>query len=125
MFQPTHTTDAGGAAMRVSGFTFVKDAMRLDYPIVESITSVLPLVDEFIVNIGDCSDDTPRLIESIGSPKIRVLRSRWDPGIRSGGRMLAIQADLALSRCTGDWAVYIQADEVLHDDDLPNIRSAL
>lgn len=111
--------------MRVSGFTFVRNAVRLDYPVVESISSALPLVDEFVVNVGDCSDDTPRLIESIGSSKIKVLSSRWDPGIRSGGRMLAIQADLALSHCTGDWAVYIQADEVLHEDDLPKIRAAL
>ena len=125
MFQETPTTNTEGAAMRVSAFTFVRNAIRLDYPIVESISSVLPLVDEFVVNVGDCSDDTPRLIESIGSPKIKILRSRWDPGIRTGGRMLAIQADLALSHCTGDWAVYIQADEVLHEDDLPKVRAAL
>jgi glycosyltransferase involved in cell wall biosynthesis len=111
--------------MRVSGFTFVRNAIRFDYPVVESISSALPLVDEFIVNVGDCSDDTLRLIESIGSPKIKTVRSRWDPGVRSGGRMLAIQADLALSQCTGDWALYIQADEVLHEEDIPKIHAAL
>ncbi len=111
--------------MRVSGFTFVRDAVRLDYPVVESITSALPLVDEFIVNVGDCTDDTLRLVKSIRSPKIRVIRGRWSPAIRVGGRMLAMQADLALSQCTGDWAVYIQADEVFHENDLPAIRRAL
>lgn len=111
--------------MRVSAFTFVRDAVRLDYPVVESVSSVLPLVDDFVVNVGDCADGTLRLVESIGSPKLRIIRSRWEPAVRTGGRALAMQADLALSHCSGDWAVYIQADEVLHENDLPAIRERL
>ena len=111
--------------MRISAFTFVRNAVMLDYPVVESISSALPLVDEFVVNVGDCSDDTLRLVETIGSPKIRIVRGRWAPAVRSGGRVLAMQADLALSHCRGDWALYIQADEVLHEDDLPIIGESL
>ncbi len=111
--------------MRISAFTFVRNAVELDYPVVESIRSVLPLADEMIVNVGDCDDGTLELVESIRSPKIAIVRGRWAPNVRSGGRVLAMQADLALSRCTGDWALYIQADEVLHEDDVPVIRESL
>jgi glycosyltransferase involved in cell wall biosynthesis len=111
--------------MRVSAFTFVRDAVRLDYPVVESISSVLPLADELVVNVGDCDDGTLQLVESIGSPKLRIVRSRWESDVRTGGRALATQADLALSQCSGDWAVYIQADEVLHENDLPAVKECL
>jgi hypothetical protein len=111
--------------MRVSAFTFVRNAVRLDYPVVESICSVLPLADEFVVNVGDCADGTLPLVESIGSPKLRIIRNRWETAVRTGGRALALQADLALSQCSGDWAVYIQADEVLHERDLSAVRECL
>ena len=111
--------------MKVSGFTFVRDGIRLGYPVRESITSVLPVVHEMIVNVGDSEDDTLGLVESIPSDKIKVLESRWDPLLRSGGRVLAAQADLALSRCTGDWALYIQADEVLHERDHTTVRETM
>jgi hypothetical protein len=111
--------------MQVSGFTFVRNAVSLDYPVVESISSILPLVDELIVVVGDCSDGTMELIESVQSSKLRIVRSKWDPASRRGGRVLAVQTDLALSHCSGDWAIYLQADEVLHEDDYPKIRATL
>jgi hypothetical protein len=36
--------------MKVGGFTFVRNVVKYDYPVVESIRSILPVVDEFIVN---------------------------------------------------------------------------
>ena len=97
----------------------------LDYPVRESILSILPVVDELVVNVGDSNDDTLDLVSSIASPKIKAVTTRWDPLLRSGGRVLALQADVALSHCTGDWAFYIQADEVVHERDLKTIREAM
>ena len=59
--------------MKVTGFSFVKNAIKYDYPIVESITSILPICDEFVIAVGDCNDGTRELIESIGSDKIRII----------------------------------------------------
>jgi hypothetical protein len=111
--------------VKVSGFTFVKNAIKLGYPIRESISSILPIVDELVVNVGDSDDDTLGLVTSIPSQKIKVVLSHWDPLLRNGGRILAVQADLALSFCTGDWAFYIQADEVLHERDLATVKNVL
>ena len=110
--------------MKVSGFTFIRNAVQYDFPIVEAITSVLPIVDEFVVNVGRSEDDTLNVIQSIGSDKIRIIESVWDDSLRKDGRIFGIQQDVALSHCTGDWALLVQGDEVLHEDDYPIIQEA-
>jgi len=101
--------------VKVSGFTFVRNATKLQYPIAESICSILPIVDEFIVNVGYSEDDTISIVRSIGSPKIRIVESKWNPNVRSGGYVLSQQTNIALLNCTGEWAIYLQADEAIHE----------
>jgi hypothetical protein len=103
--------------MKVSGFTFVRDAVRLDYPVVESISSILPIVDEFVVNVGMSGDGTIDLIRGIGSAKIRIIESAWNSNLSAGGYVLAQQTNVALFNCTGEWAIYLQADEAVHERD--------
>jgi hypothetical protein len=111
--------------MNVSGFTFCRNAVKYDYPVVESIKSALPLCDEFIVNVGRCEDGTLEVIESIRDPKIKIVESVWDESLRKDGLIYSQQTNIALAHCTGDWAFYIQADEVVHEDDVPVIRQAM
>jgi len=103
--------------MKISGFTIIKNAVLNDYPIVEAITSILPVVDEMIVLIGDSEDETETLIKSIPSNKIKIFHSVWDRSINKGGKILAVETDkaFALINTESDWAFYIQADEVLHE----------
>lgn len=103
--------------MKLSGFTFVRNAIRFDYPVVESIRSILPICDEFIVVVGNSDDDTLQLIRSINSTKIRIVHSVWDDSLRKGGKVLAIETDKALAEVApdSDWAFYLQADEVIHE----------
>src|SRR5438552_2969351 len=111
--------------MKISGFTFCRNAVRYDYPLVESIRSILPVVDEFVVNVGRCDDGTLEVVRSIGDPKIRIIESVWDDTLRKGGLIYSQQTNIALSHCTGDWAFYLQADEVVHEDDLPAIVASM
>ncbi len=111
--------------MKVSGFTFARNAVRLRYPLAESIRSALPLVDEMVVNVGRSDDGTLDLVRGIDDPRIVVVESVWDEGSLVRGRVLAEQTDIALDCCTGDACLYLQADEVLHEDDHPRIRDAL
>ena len=115
---------AGLIDLFVSGFTILRNVVQLDYPFEESIRSLLPLVDELVVAVGDSSDGTWEAVQRIGDPKIKPFRSRWDLSAR-GGRVLSQQTNLALQRCRGPWAVYLQADEVLHEDSLDLLRAAL
>jgi glycosyltransferase involved in cell wall biosynthesis len=111
--------------MKLSGFTFVRNAVRFDYPVVESIRSILPIVDEFIVNIGPDDDGTLDLVQSIGDPKIKIIRSYWNPNLTTGAYIYAQQTNIALFNCSGKWAFYLQADEVVHEADLPRIVEAV
>lgn len=103
--------------MLISGFTIIRNAVENDYPVVEAIRSILPVVDEMVVLIGDSTDQTEALIQAIGSPKIKIHHSTWDMNLRSGGRVLAVETDKAadLINPESDWAFYIQADEVIHE----------
>ncbi len=108
--------------MRISGFSFARNAVKLDYPLKEALRSVLPVVDELVVAVapGDPDDDTRGLVESLDNPRIRIVDATWDADRRE-----AIYADLtnvALDQCTGDWCLYVQADEVLHEADAPKLR---
>ena len=113
--------------MKVSGFTFVKNAVQFSYPIVEAITSILPVCDEFIVSVGDCEDGTLELIQSIDSPKIKIVRSVWDNSLREGGKVLAVETNKALDAVSpdSDWAFYIQGDEVVHEKYLATIKQEM
>jgi glycosyltransferase involved in cell wall biosynthesis len=111
--------------MKVSGFTFIRNGNQLGYPYIESIKSALPLVDEFIVAVGDSQDDTEAHIRAIDDPKIRIIQTQWNESMRDRGYVYGQQKMVALFNCTGDWALYIEGDEVLHEDELPVIRARM
>ncbi len=112
--------------MKVSGFTFIRNAVLLDYPIVAAIQSILPLCDEIVVAVGNSTDDTLGLIQNI-DPKVRIIQTTWDDTLRENGRVLAVETDKALSAINpeADWAIYIQGDEVMHEADHPEILNAM
>ena len=112
---------------RISGFTFVRNAIKYDYPIVEAVRSILPLCDEVVVAVGRSDDDTLGLIRSIDSPQVRIVETVWDDALREGGRVLAVETDKAFRAISpeAEWAVYIQGDEVLHEDGIPALRAAM
>lgn len=113
--------------MKVTGFTFIKDAIKYDYPIVEAITSILPICDEFVVAVGNSSDNTLQLIQNIHTQKIRIVKTQWDESKRVGGHVLAEETNKAFAEISKDstWAFYIQGDEVVHEKYLPVIYNSM
>lgn len=111
--------------MRISCFTFIRNGTRLAYPFVQSIRSALPLCDEFVIAAGDSADDTRAQIAALGDPKIRIVDTVWNPLMLTRGYIYAQQKMIGLFNCTGDWAFYLEGDEVLHEDDLPRIRASM
>ena len=113
--------------MKVSGFSFIRNAIKYDYPIVESIKSILPICDEFVIAVGESDDKTNELIQSINSPKIKIIDTVWDDSLRKGGEVLAKETDKAFSEVAedSDWAFYIQGDEVIHEKYLDEIKNKM
>lgn len=113
--------------MKVTGFTIIRNAIKYDYPVVEAITSVLPVCDEFLVSVGNSEDGTMELIKSINSPKIKIMESVWDDSLREGGKLLSIETNKAFDAIdkTTDWCFYIQSDEVIHEKYHEAIREGM
>lgn len=113
--------------MKVAGFTFVRNGIKYDYPIVEAIKSILPICDLLVVAVGDSEDDTLTLIQSIDSDKIKIIETVWDDSLREGGAVLAVETNKAFQAIPDeyDWAFYIQGDEVVHEEHLPIIKEAM
>ncbi len=98
----------------LSGFTIVRNAVKLDFPIIPAIRSVLEVCDEVVVNVGKSEDDTRDLVASLRDPRVRILDSVWD--FSKKNEMLSHETLKAMAACRGQWGIYIQADEVLHED---------
>ena len=113
--------------MKVAGFTIIRNALKFDYPVVEAITSILPICDEFIVAVGNSEDETLQLIKQINSPKIKIIETIWDDSLREGGQVLALETNKAFDAIDKDttWCFYIQSDECVHERYLTGIKEAM
>lgn len=112
----------------ISGIFFIRNGNRLGYPYIESIQSMLPLVDELVIAAGDSDDGTTEALEKLasGEPKIKIVHSVWDMSPRKG-LILSEQTNIAISHARAkdpskDWLLLLQGDEVLHEKDYAEIR---
>jgi len=113
--------------MKVCGFSFVRNAEKFSYPVVESVQSILPLCDKFLMNVGNSEDGTLDMIRSIRSDKIEIIESTWDESTRRNGEVLSQETNKAFDHLPDDcdWAFYIQADEVVHEKHHKAIRGSM
>lgn len=113
--------------MKVTGFSFIKNANRYQYPIVEALQSILPLCDEIIVAVGASDDNTRDLVASVHPNKIKIMDTVWDENLKEGGRVLAVETDKAFKAIgnDSDWCFYIQGDEVVHEEGYEEIQNAM
>ncbi len=98
--------------MAISGLNFIPNAVKSDFPVVKAINSILPIVEEFVVNVEKAVDGTLKLIQGINGSRIKIIESVWDESLKKDGKIFGIQKDIALSHCSGDWAYLVQGEEV-------------
>ena len=113
--------------MKVCGFTFIRNAEKFDFPVVEAITSVLPVCDHFVVAVGKSDDNTRQIIENISPDKITIIDTIWDESLKKGGAVYAVETNKAFAAIPDefDWCFYIQGDEVLHEKYLEEVQKSM
>lgn len=111
--------------MKISGFTYVRNGFDFGYPFIAAIQSLLPIVDEMIVVVGDSTDGTREAVEALGSTKIKIVDTIWDLEMRRNGKIFAQQANIGLDNASGDWMIHIQADEVIHEDTIQTLKEEI
>ncbi|MES1215710.1 MAG: hypothetical protein ABUT20_09340 [Bacteroidota bacterium] len=113
--------------MKISGFSYVRNGFSYGVPFLEAYQSILPICDEFVVAVGQSTDGTREAIAGLNSDKIKIIDTVWNMDLKQGGKIFAQQTNIALDGISKDcdWAFHIQADEVIHENDLPKIKKAL
>jgi glycosyltransferase involved in cell wall biosynthesis len=111
--------------MKVSGFTFIRNGNILNYPFIQSIQSALPVCDEFVVAVGASDDNTLQALRELNEPKLRIIETTWNETVADRGFVYGQQKMIAQYNCTGDWAFYLEGDELLHESELDTLRSAM
>lgn len=103
----------------ISAFTIISNSIKYDFPIVQSINSVIDAVDEYVINIdSNCKDGTNELMRTFfDDPKIKIIENDWE-GKEHGTLFLSSQTNKALNECSKDWCLYLQADEVIDEKDI-------
>ena len=99
--------------------------LSMDFHFEESISSILPLCDEYVAVIGQSDDDTLERVKAIGDPKIRIVETVWNENMNDRGFIYGQQKMIGMFHCTGDWAFYLEGDEVLHETELPTFRESM
>lgn len=84
--------------------------------IAASIESIAASVDEIIVYDTGSEDDTCCIVEAM--PKVKLFRGAWCDDF-------AVARNAALSHATGDWVVFLDADERFSEATRGNLRTVL
>ncbi len=109
--------------MNIEGITFIRNGIKLGYPFQESMNSMAPLVNNIYVAVGDSEDETRNLVSQI--PKSKIFDTVWDLSPRRG-LILSEQTNFIKEKALdADFLIYLQADEVLHEDDYEIIKRDL
>ncbi|MBC8371854.1 MAG: glycosyltransferase family 2 protein [Planctomycetes bacterium] len=113
--------------MLVSGLSVIKNGIRLGYPFLESIRSAISICEEFVVVVDPGEDDTLEMLREMqrSEPKLKLIETEWSAKVNPQKCVLAQQTNIGLHQCKGDWVLYLQANEVLHEDDLGNLQSLM
>lgn len=103
--------------MKIEGFTYVRNGLKMGYPFIASIQSLLPIVSKLIVVLGDSDDGSREAIENLKNEKIVIVDNVWKQDDIDPGGIFREQSNIGVDHLSGDWAIHLQADEVLKDSD--------
>lgn len=107
--------------IKLYGFTLLRNGAKYDYSFKESLGSLAPIVEKTYLALDPGTDSTESEVKQL--PNIQIVPSVWDMSLQKG-LVLSVETNKALEALRVDhgsesnaWGVYLQADEVLHEDD--------
>ncbi len=111
--------------MKISGCTFIRNGELFGYPYLESIQCLLDICDEVVVVIGNCNDETLHNVKSINNSKLKIIETVWNDKMQDRGFVYSEQKMIAQYSCIGDWVLYLECDEIIHENDYDKIKHLL
>lgn len=101
----------------LSLYTYVRNALSLDFHLLPMLRHHLPLVDEVVILEGYSTDGTYEALMELEWPKVKVVREHWDD-VEPGPGWWGTLSDRARVHCTGDWCLKLDADEFIPEWEL-------
>lgn len=111
--------------VKTDGFTFVYNVSSLSYPYIESINSILSLVDKFHLLVVSSTDDTLKILQNVFKNEKKIIFHFEEVKNLKRSSLYKFYTNFALSYCANPWCFYIQADEVLPDESIPILKEAI
>ena len=117
--------------MNIYGFSLIKNGVEFDYPFMESFASMLPIVNNLYINVGRSKDKTEEKCREINKDKIKIFTKDWDEDRTDRGHILSDNTNYILkilknsienNELNSAWGLYLQADEVIHQEELNLIK---
>lgn len=110
--------------MNISACVFIRDNNVGAFCLYESMASLLPFVDEYIVMDLGSTDGTYQILQSLAqhNRKIKIAIGRFE--VIDAGVFATLANDL-VRLCSNDTILYHQADEVWHPDLLRRMEQEL
>lgn len=107
--------------IKLYGFTLLRNGVKYDYSFKESLLSLEPIVEKTYLALDKGEDTTADEVSKISS--VKIIPSTWDMTLAKG-HVLSVETNKALDALREEhgqddnaWGIYLQADEVLHEED--------
>lgn len=112
------------------GFTLLRNGVKYDYCFREALISLNGITSKTILALGESDDGTEEAVSDLEF--LQIVPTVWDDSLREGGLILSQQTNVALEEAKkrygeleNSWGVYLQCDEVFHEDDYELIKEDL
>ncbi len=115
--------------MKISGYTTIRNAVEMDYPFIESITSFLDACDEVVVvDSSDKMDGTKDLLSDLknkNGSSVKVYNAQVDWNAPNHGVFDGALKQLAREKCSGDILCQFDSDELIYSGERHKIEHLL
>lgn len=107
--------------MKISGYVCARNAVLLDYSLMEAVRSLIPVCDEVVVSDGESEDSTVDLVKSIGDSRVRVITYPW-PSPNRDIHFLTDWLNWTRERLSYEYQITVDADEILAPSAYPVVK---
>ena len=112
--------------IKISGIQTISNAVSLGYSFIEAVLSVLPIVDEFLINDGGSSDDTPLYLKKLQKTFPDKIKLFNKPFYRcEAWETIDECVNYLISQAKGDWIFEVFGDEIWHEKNLLEVKQII
>jgi len=112
--------------IKISGIQTISNAVSLGYSFIEAVLSVLPIVDEFLINDGGSSDETPFYLKKLQKTFPGKIKLFNKPYYRCDfWQTIDECVNYLIEQAKGDWILEALGDEIWHEKSILEVKKTI